>query len=103
MEDRTPVGSTSVCTLSATIRGRVQNVGFRAFVYDIAGSLGLWGYTRNDFDGSVRVVACGQRARLEILLTQMKRGPIAARVDHVDVDWSDGETAGLPSRFEVRA
>jgi acylphosphatase len=33
--------------LSATVRGRVQGVGFRAAAYDKARSLGLTGWVRN--------------------------------------------------------
>lgn len=88
--------------LTARIRGRVQNVGFRAFVRDLASRMGLRGYTRNLPDGTVEVLATGDRLYLEQLLSQLKQGPRAARVDHVEHSWLDHEPEGLGARFEVR-
>jgi len=101
MEDSQSDFAQDACTLTATVRGRVQNVGFRAFVYDNALRLRLRGYTRNNSDGSVRVVVTGPRPQLDTLLGQLQRGPLAARVERVDTDWANGESPGLPSRFEV--
>jgi len=47
-------------SLHATVRGRVQGVGFREFVLTRARALGLTGAARNLLDGrSVEVVAEG--------------------------------------------
>jgi acylphosphatase len=73
--------------LHATVRGMVQGVGFRYFVIDKALSLGLRGYTRNVSDGSVEVLAQGPRPALEKLLALLRRGPAAADVSEVEVDW----------------
>ena len=89
--------------LAARARGRVQNVGFRVFVQEVAHRFGLRGYTRNSSDGSVEVVACGDHARLEQFLGFLRRGPMAARVDTVDYQWLEQEPEGLSGRFEVRA
>lgn len=89
-------------TLRATIRGRVQNVGFRAFAQDAARSLGLAGYVRNEYDGGVSVLAVGVRETLEQLLVALRRGPVHARVERVEVDWLPGNPQGLQGRFEVR-
>lgn len=86
--------------LSATVRGRVQGVLFRAFVSDHATALGLTGYARNMPDGTVEVEAEGERAWLEQLLEHLRRGPRKARVDGVDAAWSQGQ--GRFSRFETR-
>ena len=51
--------------LDATVRGRVQGVGFRYFVLREAMDLGLEGWVANTRDGSVRCVAEGPRDRLE--------------------------------------
>ncbi len=88
-------------TLHATVRGRVQNVGFRAFVQGAAQRLDLRGYTRNASDGSVEVVASGERVALDQLLSRLHLGPIAARVETVDYKWFESEV-GLGPRFEVR-
>jgi len=90
-------------TLVAKVRGRVQNVGFRVFVYEAARRLGLRGHVRNSADGNVEVIAYGERGRLDVLLEQLRRGPIAARVDNVDYEWLHREPEGLSGSFEVRA
>lgn len=62
------------------IRGRVQGVGYRAFVHDQAIQLGLSGWARNRSDGSVEVLVGGNRVEVEELITLLRRGPPGARV-----------------------
>ncbi|MEA2575210.1 MAG: acylphosphatase [Chloroflexia bacterium] len=90
-------------TLRATVRGRVQNVGFRMFALDVARGLNVAGYVRNEYDGSVSVLAVGSRIALEQLLAALRRGPAHARVEHVEVDWLPGNPQGVGAQFEVRA
>lgn len=68
------------------VRGRVQGVGFRFFVEDVALREGLRGYVRNLPDGRVEVVAEGDPDALTRLERALHRGPAAARVDAVDVE-----------------
>lgn len=84
------------------MRGRVQGVNFRDFVYARARSLGLTGYVKNvrDDQRAVEVVAEGDRAALERLLTQLRDGPRSARVDAIDERW--GEATGEFDEFEAR-
>ena len=85
----------------ATVRGRVQGVNFRYFVERNADALGLSGYVRNLPDHSVvEVCAEGERKNLDRLLELLHTGPPRARVDSVDVKWS--EYSGRFSRFGVR-
>lgn len=87
--------------LHALVRGYVQGVGFRFFVWDRAETLGLVGYARNLGDGrSVEVVVEGPRERLEALLRDLHRGPRGSRVEGVEVHW--GPRTGRFIRFEVR-
>jgi acylphosphatase len=74
--------------LYALVEGRVQGVGFRYFVQDIAIALDLKGWVRNRWDGSVEVVAEGDRQSLEKLLMALHRGPRAAYVSDVRPEWS---------------
>jgi acylphosphatase len=77
-------------TLRATVRGKVQAVGYRQFVLMKARSLGLTGYVRNGEDGwSVEVVAEGPVDVLKDLLQHLHRGPFLSRVDEVEESWSD--------------
>jgi acylphosphatase len=80
--------------LHAVVRGDVQGVGFRYFVQRKARQLDLRGWVRNNDDGSVEVVAEGERAALEQLKRALDEGPRMARVDRVDVEWS-GATGTL--------
>jgi acylphosphatase len=76
--------------LTATVRGRVQGVYYRAFVAEQARRLGLTGYARNLADGeSVSVVAEGARADLEELAPILHDGPPQALVTDVALVWSD--------------
>ena len=63
------------------IQGRVQGVGFRAFVCDRARELGLRGWVRNRADGSVEAAAAGPEAALDRLGPLLLQGPPRARVD----------------------
>ncbi len=74
--------------LHAYVHGRVQGVGFRYFVVQKAHTLALRGYTRNESDGSVEVLAQGPRPALEHLLLYLRQGPPAAQVRDVRVTWS---------------
>ena len=89
-----------IARLRAVVRGRVQGIGFRDYVYRRARSSGLHGYVRNLPDGrSVEVVAEGPRATLEQLIEYLRRGPRLSRIDAVDVEW--GEPRGEHGGFGV--
>jgi acylphosphatase len=79
---------------AAHVQGRVQGVGFRAFVCDTARELEIAGSVRNGREGGVWVEAEGARDRLERLLSALRAGPPAAQVDRVTVNWMEpkGET-----------
>jgi acylphosphatase len=66
------------------VRGRVQGVGFRFFVEREAHMLGVAGWVRNNYDGTVEVLAMGSREQLTGLRSRLREGPRAARVDAVD-------------------
>ena len=65
------------------VEGRVQGVGFRAWVRATANRLGLVGYVRNLPDGSVEVEAAGPAEALDALRSALQVGPPAARVTSV--------------------
>jgi acylphosphatase len=82
------------------IRGRVQGVGFRYFTQRRASELQLRGFVRNQSDGSVEVVAAGQRERLLELLTALRQGPRGASVESIDEHWEHPES--YFSEFHIR-
>ena len=65
------------------VRGRVQGVGYRWFVDHEARQLGLSGWVRNNFDGTVEVLAMGSEQQQTALRRKLREGPRAARVDEV--------------------
>jgi acylphosphatase len=69
------------------VEGRVQGVGYRAFVERRAARHGLVGYVMNLADGRVRVHVEGERTAIESLLTDLAEGPRLARVERTDVRW----------------
>jgi acylphosphatase len=71
------------------IHGRVQGVGYRAFVEEEAAALGLDGWVRNRPDGTVEAVVAGPTDAVEALIAACRKGPFSARVDKVDVHAAD--------------
>lgn len=72
--------------LFVLISGKVQGVGFRNFTQMNAKQLGINGYAKNLPNGKVEVVAEGDKAQLDALVTLLKKGPRFARVDSLDAD-----------------
>lgn len=65
------------------IEGRVQGVFFRDSTRREAIELGLCGWVKNRFDGSVEVVAEGPKEKVETLIAWCHHGPPIARVTKV--------------------
>ena len=88
-----------VC-LHAIIEGRVQGVGFRYFVQERAIALGLTGWVRNRWNGSVEVDAEGEKQDLEKLYAALLRGPRSANVTNINPQWLAAK--GEYSHFNIR-
>jgi acylphosphatase len=86
----------AVVRVRAVVHGRVQMVGFRAFVIHHAGDAGLSGTVRNEPDGSVETVLEGPRPAVERVLELLRQGPSHARVERIDVEYSN-PTGNLPA------
>ncbi len=67
-----------------SIRGRVQGVGYRAFVTREALRHGVEGWVRNRRDGSVEAVLAGAPENVAAVIEACRRGPYGARVDAID-------------------
>lgn len=87
--------------LDATVRGRVQGVGYRYFVLREASGLGLDGWVSNERDGSVRVVAEGPSSVLDELLDLLHEGPPASVVERVIDRREPARGAGAGFRVET--
>lgn len=69
------------------IYGRVQGVFFRASTLDKANELSLFGWVRNNPDGSVEVVAEGVMEDIEKFVEWSHEGPRHAVVNKVEIEW----------------
>ncbi len=70
------------------VKGRVQGVGFRAYVEYSARQIGgLTGWVRNVGYDTVEAIAEGKRKNAEGLIEAMKQGPHSSRVDESQVEW----------------
>ena len=69
------------------VKGMVQGVGFRYFVQQHAGRLGLFGSVRNLYDGNVDIHIEGNRSLIEEFIDQIKIGPRSARVNDLIIEW----------------
>jgi acylphosphatase len=79
-------------TVRLRISGEVQGVGYRIWATRTAAGLGLRGWVRNRFDGSVEVLATGAADAVAAMVEACRHGPRAARVAAVTV--SDAQDDG---------
>lgn len=66
------------------IRGKVQGVGYRAWIAGEAVACGLAGWARNRRDGTVEAVLAGPEDEVVALIGKSRRGPGMARVTGID-------------------
>ncbi len=66
------------------VSGRVQGVGFRAFVEHHARQRALDGWVRNRRDGTVEAVFAGPQKSVDGMIAACGHGPVSAKVDNVD-------------------
>ena len=81
------------------VSGDVQGVRYRYGMMVEAQRLGVSGWVRNRFDGTVEAMVSGEAAAVAALIAWARHGPSGARVTHVAVELGEG----LLSGFEARA
>jgi acylphosphatase len=79
-----------------TISGRVQGVGFRYHTAMHAQAIGVTGYARNQADGSVEVLAEGNREQVEALHGHLIQGPRYAHV--ADAEYTESKISSRSYR-----
>lgn len=76
---------TSIAATRLIVRGRVQGVGYRAWLAREAARRGLRGWVRNRHDGSVEALLFAPAPTLDDFLAACRTGPAAADVIEVTV------------------
>jgi acylphosphatase len=87
-----------------TITGRVQGVGYRAWVEHRARAHGVEGWVRNRRDGSVEALFAGPEDVVADMIALCRRGPSSARVDAVQDESAHADALNLRragERFSV--
>jgi acylphosphatase len=77
------------------VSGRVQGVGFRAWVQDRALGFGLSGWVRNRRDGCVEAVFHGPPDIVAQMVEACRQGPRFADVTHADIREANDEEIAL--------
>lgn len=83
------------------VTGRVQGVGFRAYVEYNARQIGITGWVRNVGYETVEALVEGSHEQVETLILLMKTGPRASRVDECRVEYET--SAGEFRDFQVKS
>ena len=78
-------------------RGRVQGVGYRAFVEFEALRRGIEGWVRKRRDGSVEALFAGDTANVHGMIEACRRGPHSANVGALD------QREGTEDEIKLRA
>jgi acylphosphatase len=83
------------------IEGRVQGVFYRAFIRDIAYSLGLNGWVKNLRDGRVEAIFEGKNDLIKQVIKKCYDGPPGAQVTSIEVKWEEfiGDMKGFTIRY----
>lgn len=74
------------------ISGRVQGVGFRAFIRREAAVLNIEGWAKNLADGRVETIIQGDQKKVDQMISKLREGPSYAKVENlkiIDEDLSD--------------
>jgi acylphosphatase len=86
------------------ISGRVQGVGYRAWIEHQARNHDLEGWVRNRRDGSVEALFAGPENLVSEMIARSRRGPSSARVDDVAEEPATADALNLRrpgERFSV--
>ncbi len=83
------------------VSGRVQGVFFRDSTRMQAERLGVFGWVKNMEDGKVEAVLEGEKYIIEKVIEWVKRGPIIAKVENIDIEWQEykGEFKGFEIKY----
>jgi len=89
-------------TYRLTIKGKVQNVGFRHWFSDLAISLGLNGYVQNNNKDEVEAIVQGNIENILNITEKCKDGPDLALVEGIipNIIYSNVKYSGFIVKYE---
>ncbi len=76
------------------ISGRVQGVGYRYWLRDLARLRDVSGWVRNRADGTVEAVFAGEEAAIDALIARCRVGPPGAEIVEISVTPGAEEARG---------
>ena len=82
------------------VHGRVQGVWFRAGTKERADELGLFGWVKNQSEGTVEIHAEGKKLQLENFILWCRKGTPAANVTSLDLNLTSLQNF---RSFEIRS
>ncbi len=80
--------------------GKVQGVFFRYSAKELADRLGVRGFAKNNFDGTVEILAEGNDAEVNQIVEFCKQGPEMSRVDKIEL--KEEKVRGDYDKFEIK-
>ncbi|GIW38253.1 MAG: carbamoyltransferase HypF [Meiothermus sp.] len=94
-----PLDQPHLQTLRLRVRGVVQGVGFRPFVFRLAQALGLSGWVRNDLEGVLIEASATPEVLSSFVQALREQAPPAARIERIDL--VERRSGGLPPGFTI--
>ena len=68
------------------ISGKVQGVGFRYWLRNMAIEKNIFGWVKNKISGDVEALIVGNEQEVKNMIKLCEKGPLSSRVDHVKVN-----------------
>lgn len=91
---------TAQCAVKYRLIGDVQNVGFRNYLANTAEELRVRGWAKNESDGGLVVLLCGEKSAVSQMLPHLQQGPVGAAVGNITELVVEEEDAA-PDDFQV--
>ena len=68
------------------ISGKVQGVGFRYWIQNLAINNNIVGWVKNKLSGDVEALIIGQEKKVQKLINQCKTGPSSATIQNIQIN-----------------
>ena len=78
-------GRSKMAAIEAIVKGKVQKVGYRGYLLDVAQELGVMGFVENSRDGSVRIFCQGPQKDLKRFIRRARKPPAPIKVKEFNV------------------